>query len=99
MLSDRLPTISLDADGYPADETIDEISSYCGDWHALLERIRPLIDDHGWIRRDGDTWEIATGGWSGCESVINALKRNRLFWAECWYSMSRGGLYEFRVED
>ena len=99
MSSERLPTIRLDADGYPADYTLDDIERYRGDWNALLEHIRPLIDGRGWIRRDGDNWEIATGGWSGCESVIDALQRNRFFWGACWYSTRRGGLYEFHVED
>ena len=36
MLSDRLPTIRLDDDGYPADETLDQIERYRGDWNALL---------------------------------------------------------------
>jgi len=95
--SDKLPTIGLDANGYPSDETLNEIASYRGDWDALLEHIRPLIDGRGWIRRDGCKWELATGGWSGCESVIEALQRNRIFWGECWYSSRRGGLYEFKI--
>jgi len=103
--SDRLPTIRLDADGYPSDETLNEIASYCGDCDALLERISPLIKGHGRVERsryccaDGYFWIIATGGWSGCESVIQALQQNRIFWGECWYKSMRGGYYEFIVLD
>jgi len=97
-VSSELPEIRLDADGYPADETLNAIAEYLGDWHALLERIRPLIDGHGWIRRDGYKWEVATGGWSGCESVIRALQRNKFFWGACWYISQSGGYYEFRID-
>ena len=43
MSSDRLPTIRLDDDGYPADETLDQIERYRGDWNALLERNRVFL--------------------------------------------------------
>jgi len=36
-VSSELPEIRLDADGYPADETIEEIAEYVGDWNALLD--------------------------------------------------------------
>jgi len=104
-VSSELPEISLDADGHPADETLNAIDEYRGDWNALLERIRPLIEGRGRIERRrhccsaSDFWIIATGGWSGCESVIEALQHNSFFWRSCWYKSIRGGYYEFIVHD
>jgi len=104
-VSSELPEIRLDADGYPADETLNAIAEYTGNWNALLERIRPLIEGHGRFEHrrhccsDGEFWIIATGGWSGCESVIEALQHNSFFWRSCWYKSIRGGYYEFIVPD
>lgn len=41
---------------------------------------------------------IATGGWSGNESVIDALKANRFFWALSNVASFRGGLYIFTTD-
>lgn len=47
---------------------------------------------------DGNWWCCATGGWSGCESVIAALQDNAFFWFCCWRASLRGGYFEFHVE-
>lgn len=38
-----------------------------------------------------DTWEISTGGWSGCEAIVAELRANHIFWSLCWESSHRGG--------
>jgi len=40
---------------------------------------------------------ISTGGWSGNESLINAMEKNCLFWAFAWVSHRRGGHYIFEA--
>ena len=42
-------------------------------------------------------YKFATGGWSGAEDVIYALKSNTLFWTQCWELSKRGGYFEFKV--
>jgi len=42
-------------------------------------------------------FEYHTGGWSGNEDVIGALKNNLLFWPMFWQKSTRGGHYFFRI--
>ena len=58
MSSDRLPTIRLDDDGYPADETLDQIERYRGDWNALLERNRVFWGECWYSARRGGLYEF-----------------------------------------
>jgi hypothetical protein len=39
---------------------------------------------------------LATGGWSGNESLIRALRDNQLVWSFTWQLSKRGGLHIFR---
>jgi len=40
--------------------------------------------------------EIITGGWSGIEDIIYALKANHIFWGMYFYQNTRGGSWMFR---
>lgn len=82
---------------YPADEDLNRIAAWpMGDYHALMAFVRELWEfkEFGWTQ-DGDIYILATGGWSGNESLIGALQENFLFWTFHWESSTRGGRHTF----
>ena len=86
-------------DEYPTDEELEAIRLYEGDAAGMFELLKPIwhwgIRDE-WI--DGSRLFLATGGWSGNESIIEALKGNFVFWMMNWYQSRRGGAYWFRFD-
>ena len=55
------------------------------------------ITDDPHERQEYDSWDISTGGWSGNEEIMQAMRENFICWSQTWYSHHRGGHYEFRV--
>jgi hypothetical protein len=94
-----------DSDGYPTDDELDRIRTWDmtqGDPWELLTYIASLWHwyPRGWTEdKQGDTLDIkiATGGWSGNESVISAMRENYIFWGSAWVDSKRGGYYHFRL--
>ena len=95
----------FDDDGYPTDEFLNSISGW--HWedgfndllaHAMHGHIYPTYRSEEVDEKGNHIWRISTGGWSGNESIINALKDNPMFWAMCWVQSRRGGHYIFEVK-
>ncbi len=106
---------TFDAEGYPTEETLKTIREWPSGrgWAFLdlMEYVRRVwkygepyfnsqdtVDD---LFPDTPTkrYAISTGGWSGNEDIIGALKENRLFWAMCWMEERRGGHYIFELRE
>ena len=95
-----MKTPTFDADGYPSDETLEEIRSW-----PINGGVRYWLDfcSHAWnsrygaVRYQGHKLELVTGGWSGNESVLSAMEINPL-WVITWLSSHRGGLHRFTTE-
>lgn len=99
----------LDDDGYPSDATLDRIRAWGQDLTALFAFVRSCwryADIGYWSEEDGtdDVLErpvrrylISTGGWSGNESIIAALRKNVYAWHFSWAQSRRGGHYIFEV--
>lgn len=61
----------------------------------------------GWTHRKvKDKWvedkyyyklTLSTGGWSGNEDIIGALRQNDWFWVLCFYKHRVGGHFVFRI--
>lgn len=99
----------LDEEGYPTDEFLDYLSDYNNfkNVHEIIEIIESVwwMPDWGLTRKQPFTDKVyktrvftyfmSTGGWSGNESIIYALKSNFLFW-NFWKTIRIGGHYTFR---
>jgi hypothetical protein len=90
----------LDSDGYPTEASLGQLR----DW--------PHTDIAGWLEFaqalwyypeaatvDGGRYRFATGGWSGNEDVIGAMRGNALLWSLTWESSARGGLHLFSLPE
>ena len=94
----------LDNDGYPTEETLEKIKSWphTDGWEELLEFVKENWYYPEYFNKftyeKTILYHISTGGWSGNEDILSALKSNHLFWMFCWLSSKRGGHYEFEVK-
>lgn len=96
-------------EGYPDDAELDAIANWPHGrgFHGLMAEVRRLNWEKYGSWRECDVtdegveyfreYRLATGGWSGNESLIGALQENFVFWSLCWQMSERGGLYVFRI--
>lgn len=101
----------LDEDGCPTDEALNKISQWdyndLGGWmdfiHSLWHMKTMVWHSEHKFDEDWDHWyteyRASTGGWSGNESIIEAMKQNKLLWHTIWFVSRRGGHYIFRIKD
>lgn len=92
----------FDEFGYPDDDFLFTIQ----EWPIQsMDDCRKLLDYaiQGWRWKDsytdidGDRYVLSTGGWSGNEDIVDALRENWMFWQLCWFSSRRGGRFVFDV--
>ena len=81
------PSQLLDADGYPTSDWIEFLKTYTPDESLPISKFVETVLPNGWYMAD---WgfvlrrkfngkrklELHTGGWSGNEEVIDAIKSN-----------------------
>lgn len=100
----------FDSDGYPTEESLERIEKWPHEDHAGLMAFAESIwryADWGWRRTETTdelmkmpiiAYDLSTGGWSGNESIIAAMKLNQFFWMFCWVQSRRGGHYIFHLK-
>ena len=90
-------------DEYPTEEELQKIK----EWDAVKDPMGLIVFIKGlWKYPDyfvvkGKrviTLELSTGGWSGNEDIIGALRENQMFFILYWLKSERGGHYFFRIE-
>lgn len=92
---------TFDADGYPTDETLDAIAKWPhSDPDGWFNFCRNAWNHHyGNVKNDYQTITFITGGWSGNESIIEAMRENLVLWTLLWESSHRGGKYVLRLPE
>jgi len=96
----------MDIDGYPEEDEIKRVVKWDhNDCKGLMAYVKSLwwMPGWGWSESPGEKkgtmiYNISTGGWSGNEELIGALKSNPMFWLLCWVQSRRGGHYIFEVK-
>lgn len=85
--------------GCPTEETEWAIADWdFRDAAGWLAYIREAWNhNHGRIWHQDGLLKMATGGWSGNEAIVEAMRRNSLLWSFMWDSSRRGGLEVLRV--
>jgi len=89
---------------YPTNDELKKIDT----WDFKKSSVRDFIEfvrriwwmpDFGFELRGKNVLvlDLHTGGWSGNESIIEALKRNFIFWAVSWVRSEKGGYYRFKI--
>lgn len=102
---------TLDEDGYPTESALNIIREWTFEMsdRELFDFIKSIwwMPDWGWkeceaideLTGDGVyCYYISTGGWSGNESIIQAMQENKwMFWHMHWVQSRRGGHYIFEL--
>jgi hypothetical protein len=90
-----------DTDRYPTNPDLDAIRTFQGEPRAWFDLIKLAwwAVEWGWYEEASPTQTtifISTGGWSGNESIIDAMKNNTAWlWTMTWASSRRGGHFTF----
>jgi len=91
---------------YPTEETLTKIRIWdTSNWDSMLELLDLLKDEWYWkqyFRLKGKNvlrLELITGGWSGNESLIEALMGNEIFWQKYHVQTECIGLYYFKMRN
>ena len=96
-------------DGYPTEEALEMIEKWdAQDIKGFFEFVKSIwyMPDWGWQEKRREEkrreewskeYHLATGGWSGNESIINSMKKNRIVWLFTWVQSNRGGGHIFEL--
>jgi hypothetical protein len=86
----------MDKDGYPEESELSKIREWDPiDFKGLMEYVQSLWHWPDYIKHEGKIYELHTGGWSGNESIIQAIESNAMLMLLYWVQSRRGGHYIF----
>lgn len=99
-------SVNLDGDGYPTEAALVALDQFLGSPEDLAAHVRSMFENYGFALVEDFVDEfgnvptkrltLVTGGWSGCEEVIDRLSRT-LFHFAFWESSWRGGKHTYCV--
>jgi hypothetical protein len=100
-----MPEPDFDCHGYPTDYTLKTITEWTSkEWsHEDFAEFMAYVQQcwryqpEYFEEREPGKWYVSTGGWSGNESIIGAMRRNFIFWSLHWVVHRRGGHFQFEA--
>lgn len=88
-----------DEHSYPTEKALLRVRQWpAGDPEGWLAFARALWSYPDAATVEGTTHRFATGGWSGNEDIIGAMRDNHVLWMLTWLSSHRGGLFLFDAD-
>jgi hypothetical protein len=93
---------TFDKDGYPTDGFLDQVAAYDVIQGDPYELVNAVLEGWKWpeyVSMEKNVLTLHTGGWSGNESIIQALRENQMFWILYWQESRRGGHYKFELPE
>lgn len=114
MRTERETTPTFDNDGYPTGDTLARIEDWpYVDIAGCLDFVQAAWSDYGSVAHEVSAHEagvlranptdkylrLATGGWSGNEELIAALRTNTLIHQLAWRLSARGGLHIYEYPE
>ena len=99
---------TMDEDGYPTEETERLVREFEGDARELLASLREVwMHPTYWDEEEGvdildrpvHRYHVSTAGWSGNESLIEALRDHWIFWMRFWVEERVGGHFIFEISE
>ena len=103
---------TMDDECYPTEETLALVKGYSGSVLAFFEELKKVwhLASWGWHEENGfqygwrhkdhkvNRFHISTAGWSGNESLIEAMRENYFLWHFSWVQERVGGHFIFEVK-
>ena len=87
----------VDDDGYPTDAALKLVREWdvkdVKEFHDLMLMVKYLWRWANYVIRNNEQYTLITGGWSGNESIVAAMKENLLLHIMYWYSSNRSGTH------
>jgi hypothetical protein len=95
----------MEENGYPTEEELTKIKTWDFPKNGSIQDFIEFIQK-SWYYEDRFVLKgknilrlyLSTGGWSGNESVIGAMRENWTFWMMTWQKSVRGGHYWFKID-
>lgn len=89
----------MDPQGYPDETELQTIAEWPYlDLPGLMEYIKERWKYPEMFRETKTEYQVSTGGWSGNESLIGAMRENLMAWSIMWLKSERGGHYTFETK-
>jgi hypothetical protein len=90
---------------YPTEEELLRLTTWDCSSSESVKRLLAEIERMWWMSEWGYKLtgtrvlrlQLHTGGWSGNESIIEALQGNFIFWSMSWIRSQLGGHYWFKI--